>query len=133
MLTKYYRLALMCFVFCAFSITSFAADLPSLKTNNGSAVYYKSPVTKAEASKLLSYLVEEDFFDDTPKEVLLTKEAKTYQFHLVVKKGIETDPEFIAEAKLFSKSLSQDVFNNASVDIHLLDDKLNLLKVVVAF
>ena len=50
-----------------------------------------------------------------------------------MKKGIETDPEFIAEAKVFSKGMSKDVFNNAAVDIHALDDKLNLLKVIVAF
>lgn len=133
MIARCYQLILMCFVACTFSATSIASEWPSVKTNNGSSVYYKAPVTKAEASSLRDYLVKEDFFDDTPKEVLLTKEGKTYEFNFVVKKGIETDPEFIAEAKAFSKSLSKDVFNNASVDIHLLDDKLNLLKVVVAF
>jgi hypothetical protein len=133
MIARCYQLILMCFVVCTFSTTGIAAEWPSVKTNNGSSVYYKAPVTRAEASSLRDYLVKEDFFDDTPKEVLLTKEGKTYEFNFVVKKGIETDPEFIAEAKAFSKSLSKDVFNNASVDIHLLDDKLNLLKVVVAF
>ena len=59
--------------------------------------------------------------------------AKQDFFGRLVKKGIETDPEFIVEAKVFSKSMSKEVFNNAAVDIHLLDDKLNLLKVIVAF
>jgi len=133
MIVRYCRLVLLCFVACAFSATSFASEWPSVKTKTGSSVFYQAPVTRAEAAMLRDYLIEEEFFDETPKEVLLSKEGKTYQFNFVVKKGIETDPEFIAEAKVFSKSMSKDVFNNAAVDIHLLDDKLNLLKVIVAF
>jgi hypothetical protein len=133
MIAHYCRLILMSFVACAFSATGFAADLPSVKTKSGSVVYYKAPVTRGEATALRDYLVEAEFFDETPKEVLLSKEGKTYEFNFVVKKGIETDPEFIAKAKIFSKGMSEEVFDNASVDIHLLDDKLNLLKVVVAF
>ena len=133
MIARYCRLILMCFVACTFSATSFASEWPSVKTKTGSTVFYKAPVTRAEASKLRDYLVEEEFFDDTPKEVLISKEGKTYEFNFVVKKGIETDPEFVTQAKVFSKGMSKDVFNNAAVDIHLLDDKLNLLKVIVAF
>ena len=133
MIARYCRLVLMCFVTCAFSATGVASEWPNVKTSNGSSVYYKPPVTKAEATKLRDYLIEEEFFDDTPKEVLISKEGKTYEFNFVVKKGIETDPEFVTQAKVFSKGMSKDVFNNASVDIHLLDDQLNLLKVVVAF
>lgn len=133
MIARYCSLVLMCFVTCAFSATSFAAEWPSVKTKTGSSVFFKAPVTRTEATKLRDYLVEEEFFDETPKEVLLNKEGKTYEFNFVVKKGVETDPEFIAEAKVFSKSMSKDAFNNAAVDIHLLDDKLNLLKVIVAF
>ena len=133
MIARYCRLVMMCFVACAFSATGSAAEWPSVKTKSGSSVFYKAPVTQAEASKLRDYLIEEEFFDETPKEVLLSKEGKTYEFNFVVKKGIETDPEFIAQAKIFSKGMSKEVFNNASVDIHLLDDKLNLLKVIVAF
>ena len=133
MIASYCRLVLICFITCTFASTSFAAEWPSVKTKTGSSVYYKAPVTRAEASKLRDYLVEEEFFDETPKEVLLSKEGKTYEFNFVVKKGIETDQEFITEAKIFSKSMSKDVFNNAPVDLHLLDDKLNLLKVIVAF
>jgi len=133
MIARYCRLVLMCLIACAFSATGVASEWPNVKTSNGSSVYYKPPVTKAEATKLRDYLVEEEFFDETPKEVLISKEGKTFQFNFVVKKGIETDQEFIAQAKVFSKGMSKDVFNNASVDIHLLDDQLNLLKVVVAF
>lgn len=133
MIARYCRLVMMCFVACAFSATGVAAEWPSVKTKSGSSVFYKAPVTQAEATKLRDYLIDEEFFDETPKEVLLSKEGKTYEFNFVVKKGIETDPEFIAQAKIFSKGMSKEVFNNASVDIHLLDDKLNLLKVIVAF
>jgi hypothetical protein len=133
MITRCCHLVLIAFVACTFSAASFASEWPHVKTNNGSSVYYKPPVTKAEASKLRDFLVEEEFFDETPKEVLLAKGGKTYEFNFVVKKGVETDAEFIAEAKIFSKSLSEEVFNNAPVDIHLLDNKLNLLKVVIAF
>ena len=133
MISCYCRFALMCFVVCAFAATSFADEWPSVKTKDGSSVFYKPPVTIAEASKLRDYLVEEEFFDETPKAVLISKVGKTYEFNFVVKKGLETDPEVIAELKDFSKDLSKDVFDNAAVDIHLLDENVNLLKVVVAF
>ena len=86
MLARYCSLVLMCFAGCAFSTTSFASELPSVKTKTGSSVFYKAPVTRAEATKLRDYLIEEEFFDETPKEVLLSKERKTYQFNFVVKK-----------------------------------------------
>lgn len=118
---------------CLFSAGSLAAELLSVKTKDGSIVYYKAPATQVEAIKLRDYLVQEEFFVDTPREVLLTKDGKTYEFSFVVKKGIETDQEFIATAKQMSKALSHDVFNQTSVDIRLLDENLNLLRVVVAF
>jgi len=132
MIRHYLRFIVPFLFACLFSATGLAADLPSVKTKDGSVVYYKAPVTQAEATKLRDYLVQESFFNDTPKEVLLSKEGKTYEFNFVVKKGIEGDPEVIALMKEFSKGMSKDVFNNASVDIHLLDDNLNLLRVVVA-
>ena len=50
---------------------------------------------------------------------------------MVFKKGIEKDEEFIQVFKNLSAVLSEDVFDGYSVDIHLCDEYLNTLRVVV--
>lgn len=97
---------------------------------NGGELYYTSSVTKAEAERLGRYLAK-GFFDGNRKTVQLTKTGNTYEFRMVVKKGIETDPEYIEAAKAFAGEMSEEVFNGSPVDIHLCDDRLKTLRVVV--
>ena len=56
---------------------------------------------------------------------------RTYEFRMVIKKGLESDPDVIQLMKQFASQLSVDVFQGNSVDIHLCDENLKTLRVVV--
>lgn len=100
----------------------------------GSELYYTSSVSIDEAKRLGNYLVSNGFFTDNNKggTVQLNKEGGTYEFRMVIKKGLENDQEFIQTTKQIAAVLSNDVFGGKEVDIHLCDDQLKTIRVVVA-
>ena len=51
---------------------------------------------------------------------------------MVIKQGMENDQEFMQLFKQFAKELSVNVFEGKQVDVHLCDDHLKTLRVVVA-
>lgn len=123
-----------CSLFMLFAAqTTSAQTLPKVSQNNLD-IYYTENITRSEAKKLLDYLISEDFTDGSQEVgVRLDKTGKTYEFKVIVKKGLDTDPDFIKLAKTLSTEISNDVFGKAPVDIHLMDDNFKLLRVVVAF
>ncbi|SHH28343.1 hypothetical protein SAMN02745207_00653 [Clostridium grantii DSM 8605] len=50
---------------------------------------------------------------------------------MVVKKGLDQDQDTIDLMKEIGLDLSQNVFNGETVDVHLCDDALETLRVVV--
>jgi hypothetical protein len=50
---------------------------------------------------------------------------------MIIKKGLENDEEIIKIMKESAKDLSSNVFGGSPVDIHLCDDHLKTLRVVV--
>jgi hypothetical protein len=84
-------------------------------------LYYIQPVTESEAKKLGQYLVEINFFNETPKSVQMKKSGQRYQIGFVVKVGDDQDKEYIKAFKEFAVELSERVFQGAPVDIHLCD------------
>ncbi len=98
---------------------------------NGSQLFYMPQVTEAEAKRLGQYLVDIGFFDDEEKSVQIKRKDKTYQFRMVAKKGIERDPAVITGLKEFCTQLSENVFNNAPIEIHICDDYFETIQVVM--
>jgi hypothetical protein len=49
----------------------------------------------------------------------------------VINKGIEQDREFIDATKEWCLVLSKDVFHSAPIDVHLCDEDLKTIRVVV--
>lgn len=130
-ISKFIKFLLISLAFLASSAG--AQSLPKVSKSQVD-VYYTTNVTKADATKLLNYLLTSGFYSgDEPGECLLDKTNKTFEFKFVVKKGLDTDPEVINIFKQLSKEMSKEAFNGASVDVHLLDENLKLLRVVVAF
>ena len=107
-------------------------DYGTLLEFNGGELYYTSSVSERDAYKLGEYLVESGFFDGQGKTIQLNKTGDTYEFRMVIKTGIEKDEEFIQLFKMMCIELSDYVFNGNTVDIHLCDEYLNTLRVVVA-
>jgi len=60
------------------------------------------------------------------------KPGKTYEFRVVIKKGLEQDPDTIATMEQWGSELSRAVFGGAPVDVHLCDGLMGTLRVVVA-
>lgn len=99
---------------------------------NGGHLYYTSKVTRAEAERLGLLLVREGFFDGEAKTVQLTKEGRTYQVRLVVKKGLDSDQAYIALGRQMAAALSREVFGGSPTELHYCDDGLSTLRVVPA-
>jgi len=106
-------------------------NLGTKKTFNGYEIYYTSAVTEKEADKLGAWLIANEWADGERKTAQLTKTGKTYEFRMVVKKGIEQDQEIIDQFKLVAYHL-REVFDGQAVDIHLCDERLNTLRVVLS-
>ena len=98
---------------------------------NGCRVIYDRSVTKTEAKRLGDYLESQGVFDGDTKTFKIVKSGKTYEFRAVIKKGLEQDPEAIEGMKLMALELSQAVFGNAPVDVHLCDEGFETVRVVV--
>lgn len=97
----------------------------------GSSLFYKPPVTKAEALKLGNYLVTTKFFGQTPHKCQLKKSGRTYEFRVVTKKGVEHDEQVIADFRVFARTLSANVFDGAEVDFHMCDHDFRTIRVVI--
>ena len=96
-------------------------------------LYYTENVKVEEAQALGNYLVKQEFFanDDNARTVQLNKTGSTYEFRMVIKEGLEKDQSTIDAMKIFAADLSKSVFKDATVDMHLCDDTLKTLRVVV--
>jgi hypothetical protein len=94
-------------------------------------LHYTSAVTADEARRLADFL--DDKFGDAEKAstAQITKDGKTYQYRVVVKKGIELDEEAVALFKALALQLSLFVFEGETVEVHLCDDRLKTLRVVI--
>lgn len=91
-------------------------------------LYYTSSVTESEANDLGRYLGQRGF---NTKMAQIDKTGSTYEFRATIKKGLENDQECIQSAKRFGKELSINVFGGNPVDMHLCDEKLKTIRVVV--
>jgi hypothetical protein len=115
-----------------FALLPGCANYGKEKVFNGLELYRTDKVTDAEVDSLGNYLIKEKFANGNPKTVQLTKSGDTYQFRMVVKEGIDKDTAYSKDTKLFASELSAQVFKDAPLEIHLCDDHLETLKVIVA-
>lgn len=99
----------------------------------GGQLFFTSTVRREEAERLGRFLVSEQYFDGDPKTVQLDKQGRTYAVRMVMKKGLDQDREVIDLARLLASRISADVFSSAPVDIHLCDENLVTIRVVVPF
>ena len=76
-------------------------DHGTLLEFNGGELYYTPSVSEREAYRLGEYLVDSEFFNGELKTVQLDKTGNTYNFRMVIKKGIEKDEENIEIFKIF--------------------------------
>ncbi len=101
-----------------------------VELKNNIELYYTSAITKDEVRSLGNFL---ENWKDQGRVIFvqIAKEGKTYQFRMPVKKGLDQDQHVIRQMRSFAKELSRSVFDGASVDIHLCDEKFKTLRVVI--
>jgi hypothetical protein len=104
-----------------------------LNFGENNELYYTTNVKEEEAKKLGDYLVKQEFFakDGNSRTVQLNKSGSTYEFRMVVKEGLDKDQATIDLMKTVGAELSEAVFSGATVDVHLCDDALKTLRVVI--
>ncbi len=76
------------------------------------------------------YLVASGFYDGNEKSVLLSKTGEVFEFYMITRAGLDTDPEYITVAEAFTGELSENVFNGSQVDIYFCDSDLQTLLVI---
>jgi serine/threonine-protein kinase len=96
------------------------------------ALYYTNAVTENDAQKLGEFLVNERFFDDQPKEVILTKSGDTFAVHFRVKPEFQLDTDYHRLIGITGAEISRKVFDKAPVVVHLCDEKFKTLKQIEA-
>lgn len=94
-------------------------------------LYYTKEIDKQTAKKLGEFLRESKFFQSKGLQVQITKKGDVYQFKYVIKEGADKDDSYKATVGAFGQLISQNVFDNQRVDMHLCDDNFNTLATVV--
>lgn len=106
------------------------SGLGTEKDFNGVQLFYTSGVRESLVDSLGQFLIASEFADGQSKTIQLNLNEQTYEFRMVVKKGIETDPEYIEFAKQYAAQMSASLFGGVQVDIHFCDDNMNTLRVI---
>lgn len=95
-------------------------------------VYYTDKVDKKDAQKLGEFLVSAEFADGKRKSIQLTKDDSNghYIFRMVTTKEASESDYYKTIFKLFSKQISDSVFDKTPVDFHICDNTFKTLKVI---
>jgi hypothetical protein len=117
-------------IFLAILLMGSCRNFGTEKKFNGTQMFYTSTVTENEVDILGAYLINSGFADGEQKTVQLNKSGNTYEFRMVVKKGIEQDQEYRTLGKAMASEISLAVFNGSNVDLHLCDENLKTLIVL---
>lgn len=109
---------------CYLVLFSCANEKGNYVTEQGDKLFYKSPVTEAEAKKTLTWLHSVNHNFGEPKASFgLEKHDSIYLFQYPVQiKGAENEEGNQSYIKTFAEKLSADVLNRAHVQIRLTDE-----------
>lgn len=101
-------------------------------TRNGGNLYYKPPVTEAEANALSRWLANEGFFKSPGKTLQLKKTGNIYEFRHFgfINDELTNNPKAIALCNEMSWDMSRTLFKGAQVNIHLCDERMNTIRVI---
>jgi len=109
----------------------FNKDVSKLINAKKTQLLYTKNITESEAQKLADYLIESEFADDeNEKTIELDKENDNYIFKMAVYKGAENNEANITLLGMFAKELSENVFDNTPVKLHMCDDTMSTIKII---
>jgi hypothetical protein len=96
-------------------------------------LWWYPPVTETEAQRLAAFLGTSGWgkTPGTYGEIRRRPEG-AYQFRVPIKAGLDRDEETVFIFQLLAAGLSKDVFRGQDVEIHLCDDHMRTLRMVVS-
>lgn len=122
-------IGLILFALSAASILYYAYVPKNSLDYNSNHLFYTNAITESQAKELQDYLKAEQYFTSSSEiDIKIDKEKDLYLLSLVVKDDYLNNQEFIDAMKVFSKELSQNVFENNKVRINLCNDRFKVLK-----
>ena len=89
------------------------------QTFNQTQIDYNQTITESDVQRLGEYLIQSRFTDGTPKNIKIKKKGQTYSFKMVIRDELELTPKLTRRFGIFAYNLSNDVFNQAPVEIEL--------------
>lgn len=111
----------------------FAALLSKKLVHGPNTLRYRRSVPDMVAKRLFAYLIQSGFFSlENGVFVELVRAGDQPVLRVPVKLGMQEDLDAIENAKRLSAQLSAQVFNHRVVDVHLCDERMQTLRVVVA-
>jgi uncharacterized membrane protein YjgN (DUF898 family) len=93
------------------------------------SLYYKGGVTRNEAAAMDRYLIGLGFLEDEGRVVQLNKKGNTYQFRMVIQRGLEYDSAFLNGLQPILEEVS-DLFGGARTEFHFCNENLESRRVV---
>ncbi|MGQ0613568.1 MAG: hypothetical protein ACT4PV_07530 [Planctomycetaceae bacterium] len=88
-------------------------------------LYYKPPVTEAQAEAVGAHLEAQGYFDDeAERSVQLLKEGEVFQIRFVVKPQAISGTEYDAGFLEVAAGIAREALAGAAVEVHLCDDAL---------
>lgn len=111
----------------------YAINIPeSSKTFGDDEIYFTTSVTEKEINNLGDYLVNQEVFREDNSVMSLKLDKTTdnvYIISVIVDKESIDNPQTLSNFEEFGNYISQNVFNNSKVEIHLCDNRFKKLKV----
>lgn len=93
-------------------------------------IFYSESISKEQANNLGNYLISIGTFMDLGIMIRMEKTDSVYLIHLPVQEKMDEDPSYLEAVKIVAKAISEDIFSEEQVDVHLCDDLYETLKVV---
>ena len=106
------------------------ADIRYGIIDRGIEVFFSTPADKEDALRLAKYYVEV-FNAKNAMTLKLARRPDVIEVHMVVLKGIEQDEGKIPALEQDTRRISAGVFNGAAIELHLCDERLRVLRVII--
>lgn len=90
-------------------------------------IFYRPPVTKAQALRLKDFLVQSRSIPKHRTMLQLLKVDQTWQLRVIVKEGVDGDPESMELFEEVAKRISKKVFDGEHLELHLCDPQFRML------
>lgn len=99
---------------------------------NHAELYYTPAVSREDAERLGTFLVEQKYFAGNRLSVQLTKEGQTFKVRNVMQPGFDKNDAYVTLTATFGAQISRQVFQGEPLDMEMCDAHFKTVRVVPA-